>query len=74
MGRRISQLRVSLLPGAHSPSPAHALHPSHAHAVLQTRERVPHLPQVVTSLVPAAQTPWFAHAEKGPHEAPPSVG
>jgi hypothetical protein len=70
---RIVQSRVSVDPGAHSPSPPHAPHASQAQEELQTRERVPHLPHVVTSLVPAGQTPWLLQAEKGPQTAPPSV-
>ena len=73
MGRRISQLRVSVLVGGHSPSPPHAPQASQPHDGLHTRERVPQLPHVVTSLVPGPQTPGLAQVEKGPQTAPPSV-
>jgi hypothetical protein len=51
------QSSVSFAPGAHSPSPWQAPHASQAQDALHTREYVPQLPQVVTSLVPGAQTP-----------------
>ena len=46
-----------LVPGAHSPSPAHAEPAIHVHSVLQRAVCVPQLPHASTSVVPGVHTP-----------------
>lgn len=53
-------------PGAHAPSPPHALKGSQSQSELQARERVPQLPHASACDAPASHTPWSVHSG-GPH-------
>ena len=59
-GAQPSVVRM-LLPGAHTPSPAHVPNASQVHAVVHRTGSVPQLPHAIVSLVPGAHSPSPPH-------------